>query len=81
MLVSARRTEWVLRAVDAGGWTRRSFARWMFEGYPRAVLLTPDRWHRRRFTAPGAYAGAPAHLSRTVPACQTAAPWRQDERK
>jgi flavin-dependent dehydrogenase len=59
VLVSARRTEWVLRAVDAGGWTRRSFARWMFEGYPRAVLLTPDRWHRRRFTAPGAYTGAP----------------------
>jgi flavin-dependent dehydrogenase len=36
-------------------WTRRNFARWMFEDYPRALLLTPDRWRRGAFSAPGAY--------------------------
>ena len=44
-----------IKAADLSDWTRRSFGRWLFEGYPRAVLLTPDRWHRRRFTAPGAF--------------------------
>jgi geranylgeranyl reductase family protein len=38
-------------------WTRRNFARWMFEDYPRAALLTPRRWHARMFEKPGAYAG------------------------
>jgi hypothetical protein len=28
----------------------------MFEDYPRAILFTPDRWHRNAFTRPGAYA-------------------------
>ena len=36
-------------------WTRRNFARWMFEDYPRALVLTPARWHRGMFTGPGAY--------------------------
>jgi flavin-dependent dehydrogenase len=36
-------------------WTRRNFARWMFEDYPRAVVLTPDRWQRRMFARVGAY--------------------------
>ncbi len=36
-------------------WTRRNFARWMFEDYPRAVLATPRRWHRRMLTGSGAY--------------------------
>jgi geranylgeranyl reductase family protein len=49
-----------IKAADTCDWTRRSFARWLFEGYPRAVLLTPDRWHRRRFTAPGAFCQTPA---------------------
>jgi hypothetical protein len=25
---------------------RTRFARWMFEDEPRAVVLTPSRWHR-----------------------------------
>jgi geranylgeranyl reductase family protein len=45
-----------LRTVDANDWTRRNFARWMFEDYPRAALFTPRRWHRRMFTRKGAYA-------------------------
>jgi geranylgeranyl reductase family protein len=44
-----------IRAVATSDWTRRSFARWMFEDYPRAALLTPRRWHPQMFTAPGAY--------------------------
>jgi geranylgeranyl reductase family protein len=36
-------------------WTRRNFARWMFEDYPRAAVLTPRRWERGMFAKPGAY--------------------------
>ena len=39
----------------AGDWGRRNFARWMFEDEPRAIALTPRRWHRRLFRRPGAY--------------------------
>jgi menaquinone-9 beta-reductase len=45
-----------IRAVATNDWTRRNFARWMFEDYPRAALFTPRRWHRHMFTGPGAYA-------------------------
>ena len=38
-------------------WTRRNFARWLFEDYPRAVLATPRRWHRHMLSGPGAYRG------------------------
>jgi flavin-dependent dehydrogenase len=47
-----------LRLADLSNWTRRNFARWMFEDYPRALVLTPDRWRRGMFTAPGAYQSA-----------------------
>lgn len=39
----------------AGDWGRRNFARWMFEDEPRAIALTPRRWHRRLFRRSGAY--------------------------
>jgi geranylgeranyl reductase family protein len=46
-----------IRVVSASGdWGRRNFARWMFEDEPRAVVLTPSRWHRRFLGQPGAYA-------------------------
>lgn len=41
--------------AGATAWTRRNFARWLFEDYPRAVLGTPSRWHRKVFTNDGAY--------------------------
>jgi flavin-dependent dehydrogenase len=41
-------------------WTRANFGRWLFEDYPRAVLLTPRRWHRRLLAAPGAFANEPS---------------------
>ncbi len=44
-----------VRLAGATPWTRRNFARWMFEDYPRAVLATPHRWHREVLTGPGSY--------------------------
>ena len=45
----------VLATTALNDWTRRNFARWLFEDYPRAVLATPSRWHRRMLTGPGAW--------------------------
>lgn len=39
----------------AGNWGRRNFARWMFEDEPRAIAVTPRRWHRRLFRQTGTY--------------------------
>ena len=44
-----------VRLAGASDWTRRNFARWLFEDYPRAMLATPHRWHRRMLTGPGAF--------------------------
>jgi flavin-dependent dehydrogenase len=44
-----------VRVAGANDWTRGNFARWMFEDYPRAILATPHRWHRRMLHGPGAY--------------------------
>jgi len=45
-----------LRVAGATPWTRRNFARWLFEDYPRAILATPRRWHRGMLHGRGAYA-------------------------
>jgi hypothetical protein len=34
---------------------RTHFARWMFEGEPRAIVVTPRRWHRQLLRSPGAF--------------------------
>ncbi len=45
-----------MRVVAASGdWGRRNFARWMFEDEPRALLLTPRRWHRGLLRQRGAF--------------------------
>lgn len=44
-----------LRVAALTPWTRRNFVRWMFEDEPRAVILTPLRWHRRFLRRKGAY--------------------------
>lgn len=58
-LSSVLSTRWGVEAsvIAAGAttWTRDNFARWLFEDYPRASLVTPGRWHRRLFTSPGAF--------------------------
>ena len=48
-----------IRAADLTPWTRRNFARWMWEDYPRAILATPDRWRRGAFHTPAAGFTAP----------------------
>jgi geranylgeranyl reductase family protein len=47
-----RAAVWAAGSTD---WTRRNFARWLFEDYPRALLATPSRWRPGMFTGPGAY--------------------------
>jgi len=44
-----------LRVAGATPWTRRNFARWLFEDEPRAIVLTPHRWHRHFLARDGAY--------------------------
>ncbi|MGH1490734.1 MAG: NAD(P)/FAD-dependent oxidoreductase [Acidimicrobiales bacterium] len=41
--------------AGASNWTRSNFARWLFEDYPRAALVTPRRWRRGLFSSPGAF--------------------------
>ena len=59
-----------LALAGATPWTRRNFGRWLFEGYPRALLATPRRWLLRMNTAtmatgeifaPGSCFDTPAH--------------------
>ncbi|MEY2404997.1 MAG: menaquinone-9 beta-reductase [Acidimicrobiaceae bacterium] len=44
-----------VRLAGATPWTRRNFARWLFEDYPRGMITTPSRWHSGMFTGAGAY--------------------------
>ena len=62
--MSKRLNSWLARAFVARGavrvvgisrWTRAMFARWMFEDEPRAIFLTPKRWHRKFLRRPGPY--------------------------
>jgi len=55
VLARPRALDAAVRAAGLTGWTRRNFARWLFEDYPRALVLTPRRWHREMFGAAGAY--------------------------
>jgi geranylgeranyl reductase family protein len=48
-----------VRRAGSTDWTRRNFARWLFEDYPRALVATPRRWHPGMFTGPGAYREPP----------------------
>lgn len=59
VLGSPRGAEAALAIVaKSGGWGRRNFARWMFEDEPRAIAVTPRRWHRKMFSRPGAWASS-----------------------
>jgi geranylgeranyl reductase family protein len=46
-----------VRVAGLSAWTRANFARWLFEDYPRALILTPSRWRRGAMSSPGAYLG------------------------
>jgi geranylgeranyl reductase family protein len=56
LLATPRGARACIRAAGLSGWTRRNFGRWLFEDYPRALILTPRRWHRGMFAGRGAYA-------------------------
>jgi len=58
ILVSPAGARAAVRAAGLTPWTRRNFARWLFEDYPRALVLTPSRWRRGACTGPGAYRAA-----------------------
>ena len=53
-----------LRLVDANDWTRRNFARWLFEDEPRAAALTPRRWHKGFLRRGGAFTSRPVTFVR-----------------
>ena len=55
LLKKSQTTELALKLADYNDWTRRNFARWMFEDYPRALALTPNRWSSNMFNLDGAY--------------------------
>ena len=44
-----------IRVASLTPWTRRNFARWLFEDYERAIVFTPARWRPGMFTGAGAY--------------------------
>ena len=58
ILASPAGARGAVRAAGLTPWTRRHFARWLFEDYPRALVLTPSRWRGGVFTGPGAYRAA-----------------------
>ena len=56
VLASRRGADVALNIVEhSGSWGRRNFARWMFEDEPRAIALTPSRWHRSVLRRPGVW--------------------------
>jgi flavin-dependent dehydrogenase len=55
-----------LRVAALNDWTRRNFARWMFEDEPRSIVTTPGRWHRSFLKRPGAYVGFNAVRGRAI---------------
>ncbi|HEX4904061.1 MAG TPA: geranylgeranyl reductase family protein [Acidimicrobiales bacterium] len=44
-----------VRVAGLTDWTRRNFARWLFEDYPRAIVLTPGRWAQHSLRGDGAF--------------------------
>jgi geranylgeranyl reductase family protein len=57
VLQHRRGTRAAIRIAGATPWTRRNFARWLFEDEPRAAAFTPGRWHRDFLRRPGATFG------------------------
>jgi flavin-dependent dehydrogenase len=55
VLARARGADGSVAIAGWSAWTRRNFTRWMFEDYPRAVLVTPHRWQRGVLRQKGAY--------------------------
>lgn len=67
LLRRPRATRATIRLAGSTAWTRRHFARWMFEDYPRAAVATPRRWHRGMFTGPGTFNAGPTIRPKSDP--------------
>lgn len=61
-----------IRVAGLTPWTRRNFARWLFEDEPRAIALTPSRWHRRMLRRDGAYRGTSGTSTAAAPGSRRA---------
>jgi len=55
LMSNAMTVDGLVRLAGSTAWTRRNFARWLFEDYPRALLATPRRWRRGALSQPGTY--------------------------
>lgn len=55
VLTHPRLTDAAMGVVDRSDWSRRAFARWMFEDAHRSSIVTPWRWHRGSTPRPGAF--------------------------
>jgi menaquinone-9 beta-reductase len=55
VLASPRLSISWMRIADHSARSRANFGRWMFEDYPRALFITPQRWSRGALTRPGAF--------------------------
>ena len=55
VLSKERGARGAIRLLATSEWSRRNFARWMFEDEPRAIAFTPSRWHRHLLHQPGPY--------------------------
>lgn len=44
-----------VRIAGSTPWTRRNFARWLFEDYPRSIVTTPGRWREHSLRGDGAF--------------------------
>lgn len=44
-----------VRVAGFNEWTRRQFARWLFEDEPRGIAIAPWNWHRDFLSRPGAF--------------------------
>lgn len=56
VMASRLGAEGALRLVGSCEWTRRNFARWLLEVYPRAQVFTPWRWKPGALSWQGSYA-------------------------
>jgi geranylgeranyl reductase family protein len=54
-LASPRGARGAVRIAAATAWTRGNFARWLFEDYPRAAIVTPARWRPNMLSGSGAF--------------------------
>ena len=52
-----------LNVCGSSEWTRRNFARWLFEDYARGIALTPTRWRWGLMSGQGAYQDLHNHHS------------------